>query len=68
MLKGILDVRPSTLIREVVQRHNQPAVLTKLIVSEESLQTLIDKPESVIGFDVSPVEMIWILNQASTDL
>lgn len=45
-----------------------PSVLTRLKVTSDELQMLIDNPEGVLSFNVNPWDSIWIVNAASKEL
>jgi hypothetical protein len=51
----------------VIMKPDQMGTIYRVAVTPEQLQTLIDKPESVIAFDCNPLK-VWVLNSASKDL
>jgi hypothetical protein len=63
-----VSIGTGVVVGIVIAMVTNKTIINRLIVPSDFLQNLIDNPEGVIAFDVSPREKIWIVNAASKEL
>jgi len=66
-ISTVTGIAIGTVAAVSIVKANQPHVLTKLHMTTENLQYLIDNTEAVISYNVSPRDKIWIINAASKE-